>query len=345
MGKLDIKSALKSAEKEGDFFNDYALEIAERTYEMRPYPVLQIGETGWGKTKLARFVSSIAKLNFVGVNAYPGMDISQLIGMWRPKNSNGNVEVVWEDGLLTKAIRKGNMFALEEITRLPRKMQGRLLGVLDTENRYYSLPEAGISNIEVNENFWLIATANPVGTGYDTSVLDKALMRRFGGIFNVNQPLCDEYRKFVYEISKNYNEEFATNRANRLIKWLADIRQIKATRVNTGEVVQLIKNSANTDIKDALTWTIMPKYKDGASIASNLDAHLTSEDNWKKNRIDDSKSKTVGITSWESVKEKPGVKTESVESRKDMSLEAPQSLSEQLQELLNKVNGDSNGSK
>ena len=332
MGKLDIKSALKSAEKEGDFFNDYALEIAERTYEMRPYPVLQIGETGWGKTKLARFISSIAKLDFVGVNAYPGMDISQLIGMWRPKNSDGNVEVVWEDGLLTRAIRDGNMFALEEITRLPRKMQGRLLGVLDSENRYYSLPEAGITDIEVNENFWLIATANPIGTGYDTSVLDKALMRRFRGVFNVNQPLCDEYRKFVYEISKDYNTEFATDRANRLVKWLEDIRQNTSTKVNTGEVVQLIRNSTNVDIKQALAWTIVPKYKDGTSIATNLDAHFESEDDWKKNKLTskDNTPKTVA-------KEKPEVKSETIEERRDMSLDAPRNLSDQLEELLSKL--------
>ena len=134
MGK-DIKSALKDAEKLGDFYNDYAIEVAERTFQMRPSPVLQIGGTGWGKTKLARLISKIADLDFIGVNAYPGMDISQVIGMWRPNNINNHIEVVWEDGLLTQAVRKGALFALEEITSLPRKMQGRLLGILDTENR------------------------------------------------------------------------------------------------------------------------------------------------------------------------------------------------------------------
>ena len=48
MGTVDIRSALKKAEQEGDFFNDFAVEVAERTYQMRPSPVLQIGATGWG---------------------------------------------------------------------------------------------------------------------------------------------------------------------------------------------------------------------------------------------------------------------------------------------------------
>ena len=109
---IDIKSALKNAEKQGDFFNDFAVEVAERTYQMSPAPVLQIGGTGWGKTKLTRFIAQLSNLEFIGINAYPGMDVSQLIGMWRPKNSDGNIEVVWEDGLLTQAIRKGALFAL-----------------------------------------------------------------------------------------------------------------------------------------------------------------------------------------------------------------------------------------
>ena len=288
MGTVDIRSALKKAEQEGDFFNDFAVEVAERTYQMRPSPVLQIGATGWGKTKLARFLASLADLEFVGVKAYPGMDISQLIGMWRPKNSNGNIEVAWEDGLLTQAIRKGALFALEEITRLPRKMQGRLLGVLDSENRYYSLPEAGISNIEVNEDFWLVATANPTGGGYDTSSLDRALTRRFGAIFNVNQPLCDETRKFEYELRKYYDEEFAVNRAKSMVKWATDLRQADKVSINTGEVVQLIHNSSFAPIKDACLWTIAPKYNDSDvnKIMTNLDAQFHNEDDWEKHRID-----------------------------------------------------------
>ena len=284
--EINIKTAIKEAEKHGDFFNDFAIEVAERTYQMRPAPVLQIGGTGWGKTKLARLISELAGLEFIGVNAYPGMDISQLIGMWRPKNNDAGIEVVWEDGLLTSAVRNGSMFALEEITRLPRKMQGRLLGVLDSENRYYSLPEAGIADIAVSDNFWLLATANPVGTGYDTSALDRALMRRFGAIFPIDQPLCDEPRKFRYELRKYYDKEFAHERTSRLMKWLADIRQNEKTKVNTGEVVQLIRNASFSNIREAATWTIAPKYKDASQIMSNLDAHFSTENDSEKHRID-----------------------------------------------------------
>jgi len=282
---IDIRTALKNAEKNGDFFNDFAVEVAERTYQMRPAPVLQIGDTGWGKTKLARFISNLANLEFIGVNAYPGMDITQLIGMWRPKNNEGNIEVVWEDGLLTQAVRKGALFALEEITRLPRKMQGRLLGILDTENRYYSLPEAGMGEIEVNDDFWLLATANPMGGGYDTASLDRALTRRFGAIFSVDQPLCDEERKFKYELEKYFDEEFANDRTERLMKWLGDVRQNNSTKVNTGEVVQLIKNSSFAPIKEAASWTIAPKYKDASQIMSNLDAHFSTEDDSEKHKL------------------------------------------------------------
>lgn len=288
MGK-DIKSALKDAEKQGDFYNDYAIEVAERTFQMRPSPVLQIGGTGWGKTKLARLISRIADLDFIGVNAYPGMDISQVIGMWRPSNVNNHIEVVWEDGLLTQAVRKGALFALEEITRLPRKMQGRLLGILDSENRYFSLPEAGIDNVDINDNFWLIATANPTGEGYDTTALDKALARRFGAIFNVDQPLCDEKRKFVYELSKYFDEEFANDRAERILKWLSDCRGWESGKgnINTGEVVQLIRNSKHAPLKEACAWTISPKYpKDSKEIMIALDAHTDTEDDWEKHVID-----------------------------------------------------------
>ena len=217
-------------------------------------------------------------------------------------------------------------------------MQGRLLGILDSENRYYSLPEAGVGNVDIDAKFWLLATANPTTGGYDTSSIDRALSRRFGAIFSVDQPLCDEPRKFEYELMRYFTEEFSKQRAERITNWLSDVRQNKDTKVNTGEVVQLIRNSSFAPIQEAASWTIAPKYRDGKAIVASLSAHFDNEERSDKHKLNGKGTRKVPAKKAETTDEDARVAQAPVLEKRiadvDTAVKANSDLMKQLQELL-----------
>jgi MoxR-like ATPase len=190
--------------------------MSEELLKVAPLPVLLRGGTGWGKSVLARHLSETLERPYSGINAHPGMDMAQIVGMWRPMPTEHGVTVVWEDGVLTRAIRNGHVFLFEELTRAPQEATSRLFGLLDHGFRYWPLPEAGEDGIPVHPDFWFVATANPVGTGYQTSKLDKALESRFAAIYDVDTTMAQE-RTLVNKLVGNDMER-------RVEKFVADVR-------------------------------------------------------------------------------------------------------------------------
>lgn len=174
-------------------FSNRGRELLEDVCSLHPMPVLLLGGTGWGKSVLVREAARRKGLPLVATNAHPGMDITLLVGMWRPKPNGAGVSVVWEDGVLSGAIKSGKAFLMEELTRAPQEAVSRLFGLLDNGFRSWPLPEGGVEQIEVHPNFWFLASANPWGeAGYTTVPLDPALYSRFAGVFRVDCPLADE---------------------------------------------------------------------------------------------------------------------------------------------------------
>jgi MoxR-like ATPase len=154
---------------------------------------LLIGESGFGKSVVAREVARRMGRTYSSLNAHPGMDVSLLIGQMFPRPMpQGGITLEWQHGTLTEAVISGAIFFFEELTRAPQEAISRLFGLLDQGFSYYNIPEAGIDDVPINPNFWFVGTANPAGRGYQTSRLDPALESRFGAIFEINEPLADE---------------------------------------------------------------------------------------------------------------------------------------------------------
>tara|TARA_Y100000310_G_scaffold160146_1_gene159869 strand:- start:7995 stop:9203 length:1209 start_codon:yes stop_codon:yes gene_type:complete len=154
---------------------------------------LLIGESGYGKSVVAREVARRMGRPYSSLNGYPGQDIGLLVGQMFPRPMpQGGITLEWQHGTLTEAVINGAIFFYEELTRAPQEAISRLFGLLDQGFRYYNIPEAGIDDIPINPDFWFVGTANPAGRGYQTSRLDPALESRFGAIFEINEPLADE---------------------------------------------------------------------------------------------------------------------------------------------------------
>ena len=237
------------------FLSQFGESITQEIVMLAPMPVLLLGGTGWGKSVLAREVSRRLQQEYLSINAYPGMDIGLLVGMWRPTSDSNGISVVWEDGSLTRAVKQGAIFLLEEITRAPQEMVSRLFGLLDTSFRYWSIPEAGIPDVPVHPKFAMVATANPSGLGYASQKLDKAMQRRFAAIFEIDAPIADEM--------KILESRLPTQMVSRVYNFMQDARKDAATNLNTGDIVHLANliHRGFSPIR-AVSLAIVPKYPD-----------------------------------------------------------------------------------
>ena len=256
--------------------SEYGKEVLGNMEIHRPDPVLLIGDSGWGKTTLLKHYCATNNREFVGINFFPKMSVDQLVGMWRPIPVDGGVTIEWQAGLLSDAIENGKIFLGEELTRAPRDLAGRLLGVLDSANLYWSLPEAGIPNVDVHDDFWFIGSANPANGKYATTSLDSALARRFSYICDIKEPLADE-EAIVDSLAhlKLLNHEGFTE---RMMNWLRDCRRSADSKVNTGDFVRVITGITNKglELEESIKQTLGYKYSKGAvdTMVLNAQSHL-----------------------------------------------------------------------
>ena len=237
------------------YFTDYGKDFLHELAKIYPDPVMVMGETGCGKSYAVRYVANQKQSIYRSINAHPAMDISQLIGMYRPANQDGHVVVEWEHGVLTEAVEKGMTFFFEEATRMSPEAAGRLFGILDTTDRYYNLMERGGDDIKVHDDFWLVATANPTGNGYHTQALDPALRSRFAAIFEIKEPIADEKAILANMLPGHSSYQ------SKMYRFILDSRSSHESSINTRDMVLACKliNKGFTPMR-AIELAILPKY-------------------------------------------------------------------------------------
>jgi MoxR-like ATPase len=257
-GTLNVVQAamkrLEEEEKEGAFFNNLGRQIIREMKQVYPRPILFLGHTGWGKSFIARHVARELGIGFNQFNSHPGMDMSVLVGMWRPIPIEGGVSVTWQDGIITDAARMGKIVLAEELTRAPQEAVSRLYGLLDTSHRSWSVPEGGF-DIPVHDNFCMVATANPQGAGYYTQRLDPAMLNRFAAVFILNEPVADEAALAVGELG--------TDMADRILKFVRECRSGGKVTMPTRDLVLLMSNvKKGLPIQRAVELCLSAKYPD-----------------------------------------------------------------------------------
>ncbi|HIN35969.1 MAG TPA: AAA family ATPase [Dehalococcoidia bacterium] len=246
--------------------------IGRQIASFNPEPILILGPAGTGKSLLIRHIAQQLGIDFVAVNAHQGLDISQLVGLWRPVQTESGITIEWEDGSLTRSVKTGGLFLFEEITRAPQELLSRLFGLLDTDGRYWPLPEAGIDGVEVHPNFWFVATGNPVGSGYHTASLDRALEDRFQAIYEIKEPLAPERDVLADLVGGDV--------ADGLDRFATDARRNESTYVSTRNLIQAARLvQRGTHPVEAVTLAISRKfrgYQDGLDELARLHLARTS---------------------------------------------------------------------
>ncbi|KAI8815825.1 uncharacterized protein EV422DRAFT_572412 [Fimicolochytrium jonesii] len=145
------------------------------------YPVLIQGPTSAGKTSMVEYLARLTGHTCVRVNNHEGTEVAEYIGGWgeaEEVDGGSRGRLVWQEGILVTALRKGHWLILDELNLAPSDVLESLNRLLD-DNRELFIPETQ-TTIRPHPNFMLFATQNPAGTTYGgRKQLSRAFRNRF----------------------------------------------------------------------------------------------------------------------------------------------------------------------
>ena len=155
-------------------FVEQNLQNLVRATSTRRFPVLLQGPTSSGKTSLIEYLAKISGNKYVRVNNHEHTDLQEYLGTYI---SDLNGQLIYQDGVLVKALKEGHWIVLDELNLAPTDVLEALNRLLD-DNRELLVPETQ-QVIRPHEDFMLFATQNPPGTYGGRKVLSRAFRNRF----------------------------------------------------------------------------------------------------------------------------------------------------------------------
>ncbi|XP_016427493.1 midasin-like [Sinocyclocheilus rhinocerous] len=138
------------------------------------HPVLIQGETSVGKTSLIKWLSAATGNQCVRINNHEHTDIQEYIGCY---SSDEHGKLVFKEGVLINAMRKGYWIILDELNLAPTDVLEALNRLLD-DNRELFIAETQ-EVVKAHPRFMLFATQNPPGLYGGRKVLSRAFRNRF----------------------------------------------------------------------------------------------------------------------------------------------------------------------
>ncbi|KAI4291432.1 midasin [Pancytospora philotis] len=139
-------------------------------------PVLLVGETGIGKTKICEIVAELFRIELRSINMHSGTECSDFVGCF--ELDRGAIQ--WRDGVLVRAMRGGNALLIDEINLAEDAVLERMNSVLEDERMLYVTETS--CDVRAADGFRVVATMNP-GGDYGKRELSPALRNRFTEIY------------------------------------------------------------------------------------------------------------------------------------------------------------------
>jgi len=149
-----------------------SIQILNKAYDAGLF-VLIIGPKGTGKTSLVRDFAKNRNLNLESINFSLRTRESHLIGT--KTLTEGTVR--FDEGLLVKSMKEGNLLYLDEINSAEADVLLRLDEALD-DRRQIVLKESTGEVVKAKENWFVVATINPL-THSGTKELPPQILSRF----------------------------------------------------------------------------------------------------------------------------------------------------------------------
>ncbi|XP_017978548.1 PREDICTED: midasin [Theobroma cacao] len=150
------------------------LRNLSRAVFIKRYPVLLQGPTSSGKTSLVQYLATITGHEFVRINNHEHTDLQEYLGSYIV---NAHGKLVFQEGVLVKAVRNGYWIVLDELNLAPTDVLEALNRLLD-DNRELFVPEL-CETIRAHPDFMLFATQNPPTFYGGRKMLSRAFRNRF----------------------------------------------------------------------------------------------------------------------------------------------------------------------
>ncbi|KAK9450165.1 uncharacterized protein V1518DRAFT_426070 [Limtongia smithiae] len=145
-----------------------------RAASTKKYPVLIQGPTSSGKTSMISYIAKRTSHKMVRINNHEHTDLQEYLGTY-VSDQNGNL--VFQDGVLVEAARKGYWIVLDELNLAPTDVLEALNRLLD-DNHEIFIPETQ-EVVRPHPQFLLFATQNPSGLYGGRKTLSRAFRNRF----------------------------------------------------------------------------------------------------------------------------------------------------------------------
>lgn len=166
--------------------------------------VLLVGATGTGKTVLAETACDEVQKGITTIQGSSGVTYEQMVGYRTLENG----VIKWVDGLITAAMRKGEVLYVDEPNAMPDDIRFVLFSAMD-HRRTIVLPENGGEVVTAAPGFTVIGSMNE-GAGYGgTTALNRAFRDRFHATWKITYlPEKDEVKLLmgVTGVSKSLAE-------------------------------------------------------------------------------------------------------------------------------------------
>ncbi|KAL6259527.1 hypothetical protein P5V15_009444 [Pogonomyrmex californicus] len=145
-----------------------------RVVSIGKIPVLLQGDTSVGKTSLIMYLAKITGHVCVRINNHEHTDLQEYVGSYVADEKG---KLVFKEGVLVDAMRKGYWIILDELNLAPSDVLEALNRVLDDNRELFILETQQV--VKAHEHFMLFATQNPPGLYGGRKVLSRAFRNRF----------------------------------------------------------------------------------------------------------------------------------------------------------------------
>ncbi|MGJ0393764.1 MAG: CbbQ/NirQ/NorQ/GpvN family protein [Methylocystis sp.] len=253
-----------SIERSIPFYRSVGDECAlfEKAWRHR-LPLLIKGPTGCGKTRFVTHMAARLGRELTTVSCHDDLTASDLTGRWLIRGG----ETVWQDGPLTRAVRKGSVCYLDELVEA-RKDVTVVLHPLTDDRRILPLERTG-ETLEAADGFMLVVSYNP---GYQNILknLKPSTRQRFVAIEFSYPPPPIEAEVVAAESGLD------PMRAERLVALAGHTRKLKGCDLEEGASTRLLVYCATlivsgARIEDAIRAAIIEPLTDDPEVRRGLD--------------------------------------------------------------------------
>ncbi len=244
--------------------------------------ILLVGPTGSGKSSLIAQLAARFNWPLRRVNLHGETGVSDFIGQHKARNS----EVFFQYGVLPTAMREGHILCLEELDAATPEILFVLQSVLEDEGAL-TLTDNGGEIIRPHPDFRLVATANTLGLGDDsslytgTNVLNASHLDRWTTVFTVDYLAAEQETAVIQEKAPELSHALVDG----MIKLATAVRKAVAeeelfTTFSTRRLLAFARKITPLGLNRALEATILnklPKHE-RAVVAELAQRHLPGLD-------------------------------------------------------------------